>query len=226
MNRLAKGLFIFLIVCISCTILFLVVAACIEHRTVLHHLKCIFLPGQNTSACPSSEKTMREVVYMVNGLESVTDNYTFIDFGSGEGDSIKWVYQLSNIKNTIGVELSRVQAEESKKLFESISNIHILNINMIDYNFKPLPTILFLYEPLWKMTDTIQAVTIYRTVLDNLTSNYQDNVRTPIYIIYVSGHRQLLCMDFFESFDLLKTVVIPRFLGLYFNRVYLFKYKR
>ena len=166
---------------------------------------------------------MQKVVNIVKNIPQT--GFTFIDFGSGLGEILKWVYQLKNVKNVVGVELNSNQAEQSKEIFKSITNVEILNMDMTEYKFKPTPTILFMFEPLWGISDLTQALSIYKKVLSNLTSIYEDDTTTPLYVIYISGHKQLIPVDFFKSFELLHKTTAPRFLGIYSNNIHFLKYR-
>lgn len=223
MNNSTWGFLAFVIACLFTLVCFFIAAICIEHQTVCFYVKCILYPSKNMLGLPSPKHVMKEIVNIIKNIPET--GFTFIDFGSGLGEILKWVYQLKNVKNVVGVELNSNQSEQSKEIFKSITNVEILNMDMTDYEFKPTPTILFMFEPLWGMSDLTQALSIYKKVLSNLTSMYQDDTKTPLYLIYVSGHKQLVPVEFFQSFELLKKIRVPRFLGIYYNNIHFLKYR-
>ena len=126
----------------------------------------------------------------INSLEN--NNYIFIDFGCGVGNILNEVYKLNKFKKLIGVEKSKISYDIANK--NICGNIIIKNISMEDYIFENIPTVFYLYEPLWNIKDKKLKYNIYKKVFNNL--NKIDN----IIVIYISSsYGRDLDDNFFES---------------------------
>ena len=92
-------------------------------------------------------------------------------------------------------------------------------MDMVQYTFETAPTIIYMYEPLFRM-GIEDAMSIYNNFFLNLSSN-----RDMSYIIYVSGVKQMLSPDFFQKYNytLLHHCTVNRFCGLAANNIYLYK---
>jgi len=210
MNKFIK---IFIII----LILILLLLCKTEYNYISYNIKLLLNLTSNKGALPSSLSIRNKIIDIISSLPKI--KYTFIDFGCGEGDMIKHIYKYVN--NVIGIELDKYNANFSKKRFSSIPKIKIKNINMIDYNFKDIPTIFYLYEPLWLM-NKIDALKIYDKVIQNMSL-----INSKCYIIYVSGINPKLDKRFFESknYKLITYSYSIRILGFYRNNIYVFQKK-
>lgn len=115
-----------------------------------------------------------------------TKQYDFIDFGSGDGDTIYYFSKYFN--NLIGIELNNESYKLSLLKDKKNDNINFLNMNMINYKFNNKNTVLYIYEPLWGENKD-KAIKIYNNVFKNLlkafnNSYYNDN----IIIIYITSY--------------------------------------
>jgi len=90
-------------------------------------------------------------------------DYTLIDFGAGDGGVLKHLGHL--FRETIGVDIIPLDPS-------------IICMNMADYHFKNQPTVLYMYEPLHRMTDTYKAVDTYYRVLTNF-----DQITYPKFLV-------------------------------------------
>ena len=126
----------------------------------------------------------------LNSLEN--NNYIFIDFGCGIGNILHEVNKLNKFKRIIGIEKYKISYDIASK--NICGNIIIKNISMEDYIFENIPTIFYLYEPLWNIKDKNLKYNIYKKVFENL--NKIDNVK----IIYISSsYGKDLDDNFFKS---------------------------
>lgn len=147
------------------------------------------------------------------------NNYTFIDFGCGLGDVIEAVHNI--VDKVEGIELDDNLATIAKNKFSTYQNVKIYNINMIDYKFNDVNTILYLYEPLWLMKDKKQVHDIYTTVFNNLISQVKNS---KIIIIYCDGViNKQLDMTFFQQYNLklIKLIKEPRIIPFSYNNLYI-----
>ena len=149
----------------------------------------------------------------------LSHNYTFIDFGCGLGNVIKGVYNI--VDKVEGIELDDNLATIAKNKFSMYKNVKIYNMNMIDYKFNDVNTILYLYEPLWLMKDKTQVRNIYTTVFNNLISQVKNS---KIIIIYCdSVFNKLLDINFFKQYNLtlINKIKYPRFIPFSYNNLYI-----
>jgi hypothetical protein len=190
-----------------------------EKDHILYHIKCLLNNVKNTSGLPTHMHIITKIIKLINNLPK--RNYTLIDFGCGDGDFINQIYKCNNISKVIGIELNSNQAKHTQKRFSKINSIQIKNMDMINYIFQPIPTILYMYEPLWDLTEK-NALPIYHTVMKNIS-----HLTTPCYIIYVSGIIPKLDKSFFKlyPFKMLYHSQIPRLIGLNLNHIYVFEHK-
>ena len=80
---------------------------------------------------------------------------SFIDFGCGEGNVIVEIAKLKKYMKIIGIEISSISYKIALKKCINYPNIKIINMSMTEWIFENVPTILFLYEPLWIINDKI-----------------------------------------------------------------------
>lgn len=194
-----------------------------RERTGIYYYVSLFLAlifqggSDNKSglATPSSIfSTVKDVISAVPNHEK----YTLIDFGCGEGDVIRKLCPM--VHKCIGIELSESQCLIARKKFLKNSKVSILCQDMTTYHFSQVPTLFFLYEPLWDVKDTKLESMVYTKVFDNL-----DKVKKDIVVVYVTGvNKKFLSPDFFEKrgYRLLKQKENPRLLFAS-NTVYVWK---
>ena len=143
----------------------------------------------------------------------------FIDFGCGEGEVINEMYPL--FSSSIGVELNKDAAELSKTRFATIPSVTIMEMDMTNFQFPQTEAFtLFMYEPLWKLTDE-QAQSLYHTVISRAAmSNHE------IFVIYVgAAKRSKLTEQFFSNLGF-KTIVKTRAIRYVYrkvNEIFVFK---
>ena len=80
----------------------------------------------------STPKTISNIV-LDEFIDFDTKQYDFIDFGSGDGDTIYYFSKYFN--NLIGIELNNESYKLSLLKDKKNNNINFINMNMIDYNF-------------------------------------------------------------------------------------------
>lgn len=78
--------------------------------------------------------------------------FTLVDFGAGDGIVLKRLGHL--FAQTIGIDIE--PQDES-----------VIKMDMINYKFNDVHTVLYMYEPLHDMADSYEAIQIYYKVLDN-----------------------------------------------------------
>jgi hypothetical protein len=187
-----------------------------ESSHIYYHIKCL-LSSKNTSGLPTPTHIRSKITTLIKELPPLS--YTLIDFGCGDGDFINHIHH--SFHHTVGIELDKEQAEFTRKRFYGMPTIDILTMNMIDYDFPRVPHVLYMYEPLWKVSRD-EALTVYHTVMKNVSSSH---LYIPSYIIYVSGIHPILDETFFSNYPY--TMVhhsrARRILGWNANHIYLFK---
>ena len=171
---------------------------------------------ENIQGLPTPEHVRDQVCSLLDSIHAST--YTLLDFGCGDGDMIETC--LPHVKHVIGIELDEQQATRTKARFhkeieEQKVTIHAMN--MLDYSFDTIPSVLYMYEPLWMM-ERNEALSIYNKVI----SAYQSVPDS--YIIYVSRLQDpLLNESFFSSYSIIHQSRVPRMLGWDGNYLYLLK---
>ena len=187
-----------------------------EKEHLIYNLKILLNPSLNKSGMPTPSQVINKTIQLINTLPKL--DYTLIDFGSGSGDFIQKIYKINSIKKIIGIELDTEQAINTKKRFSKIKSISILNMDMVDYIFEPIPTIFYMYEPLWTLSKN-NALTIYHKVMKNIS-----HMTSPCYIIYVSGKNPILDKEFFKlyPYKIVHHSHVKRFTG--FNHIYMLKH--
>jgi cyclopropane fatty-acyl-phospholipid synthase-like methyltransferase len=178
----------------------------------------IFNLINNNASMPIPFFIKDEIIYNLQKIKNYKD-YTFIDFGCGYGEMIYNVKNLFN--NVIGTELDKHPADYSINKFKNNKNVKILNMDMVDYKFDNVPTILYIYEPLW-LLDKNTALDIYMKVLNNISK--VNNV----YIFYCSGtSAKPLTVEIFNQFNFKQIYHKKMYRGFYFpfvfNDFYIYK---
>lgn len=195
-------------------VLFLILKFIYDEYTYIEHMFQYLFMGRPWDAIPLPKNIKSMIVKILNELPP--NKYTFIDFGCAEGNVIDLVYNKTD--KAVCVELKKELTDKAEKRFKDIKNIEILNQDMKDYRYKSIPTILFLYEPLWSMKKE-DALPLYKSIFEKIPKDIN-----PFYIIYVSGIKKHLDESFFNSlgFKTDKHYKLRRFLGLASNNVFVF----
>lgn len=186
-----------------------------ESDHIFYRIKCILYPSYNNTGLPTNSHIRNKIISLVKSLPSM--NYTLIDFGCGDGDLINHI--KDHVHTIIGVEIDQKQAEQTSKRFLNNPSITIKSMDILDYHYESIPTILYMYEPLWTLKKEV-ADPIYHKVMKNISS-----VTSTCYIIYVSGVYPLLDESFFNkyNFEIVHHSRAKRMLGWYGNHIYLFQ---
>ena len=173
-----------------------------------------FTNNANIVGLPIPNKILDNIIIFIKKY----NNYTFIDFGCGLGDVIEAVHNI--VDKVEGIELDDNLATIAKNKFKTYTNVKIYNMNMIDYKFNDVNTILYLYEPLWLMKDKKQVRDIYTTVFNNLISQVKNS---KIIIIYCDGVvNKQLDINFFKQYNLtlINKIKQPRVVPFSYNNLY------
>lgn len=151
--------------------------------------------------------------------------YTIVDFGCGDGDFIQYMHStLPDRYSFTGIEMESDQANKAIQRFAGSNSIEIKHMNMVDYIFPDTSTILYMYEPLWTLTNQKEINSIYSNVIYQIKDAKRNNSDQDYYIIYLTAAiHPLLDESFFTSHDC--TVMhhsrMRRFVGYNANHVYL-----
>ena len=96
--------------------------------------------------------------YLIEKINNISDqyipnnnNYSFIDFGSGDGMILKKMHK--KYKKLYGIELyekAHILALENCK---NINNIYLINDSMENFKFPNDDIILYMYDPLFTIND-------------------------------------------------------------------------
>jgi hypothetical protein len=177
-----------------------------------------FLKKKSIVALPTIPDILKYVEVFCSSRKFA--KYTFIDFGCGQGEIIEKIHP--HVLNVEGIEIEKDVAEIATNRFTHISNIKIINKDMCEHKFKDVPTILYIYEPLWMVKDQRIIDKVWTTVVDNLLKN----VNKTVYIIYVARMcgQQLNTNYLLENnFRLIKMNFINRGLPFINNKIMVFK---
>ena len=178
-------------------IVLLVILVYQESELCSHTLR--FRPPYTAPLPSSMVKTIQRHLQVIPNLSS----YTLIDLGCGEGHMLQELYPL--VKRAIGVETEKRQANETQIRFLSNRSIHIYHKDLVQYSFEDQPTVVYLYEPLWKSESAKES---YETIVSKL-----QQLSSPVYIVYLSGlTKKELSSDFFKAhqFSVLHSESFPR----------------
>ena len=213
-------------------ILLLLVVILWHHESdhINYWLNCKFKNGVNMSGVPTPKTIRMRVNQLVDGLPAPAAGpsdpwYTFVDFGCGAGDIVATVKSSDSLDSVLGVELDAEQAARTRARFAGEPNVQIITQNMTDFEFPDVPLVLYLYEPLWCLPAE-EALPIYRRVLENLTESVKKGLRhVDVYIIYVSGVRPMLNVEFFTGYgaQLVHESRARRGLGWAGNKIWMFQ---
>lgn len=190
---------------------FLIVFLYHEKQHIDYHISCLIHTTKNKKGLPTPAHVIRRVQQIVNLLPIST--FTFIDFGCGDGTII--THMLAYVRHIIGIEIDEEQARQTQLLFSNLPSVTIKKMDILDYSFENIPTVFYMYEPLWTMTKE-DAIPIYTTVMDHIS------IIDECYIIYISGVRSLLDEEFFKKypFTIIYHSTVKRGLGWNGNQLY------
>jgi len=195
-------------------VIILILVMILEQDHIRYRLSCLS-SSKNKQGLPTPSPIRNKVLAY---LDHITSNYTVIDFGCGDGEMID-LFQ-PRFDHVIGIEMDEDQASRASARFASRQNVTIHAMDMTTYKFEQVPTVLYLYEPLWTAPDD-EAVPIYNKVLSNL-SGVSDH-----YLIYVSGIHQQLPESLFSDhgYAVVSHDTHARFFGVAHNHIYLLRYQ-
>lgn len=189
----------------------------IDGSNYIHFFYDFLFHGRPWAAVPLSSHIKNIIVNIINKIPK-NKEYTFIDFGCGDGNVIDVVHEKVN--KSVCIELEKSMTDLAEKRFKDIKTITVLNMDMLDYKYVQTPTILFMYEPLWSMKKE-DALVLYHKIIRKIPAG--SNI--PFYLIYVSGLDPYLDETFFSEyqFKMFDHIKLSRFLGLKKNNIYVFK---
>ena len=171
-----------------------------------------------TGMAVAGQPTPCHITAVVMIREHCGTAWELVDFGCATGDFIATVE--SYVGTVVGVELDCVLARRARsRLIYAYPRIQVVGGDMAMYSFREVPTLLYMYEPLW-LASRRSARHVYAIVLQRLVG-----IKQPIRVIYVTGNRrQHADPPFFARFGLhlVSQVRVRRGLGWWGNRVYLF----
>lgn len=217
-----KFIFIFIIILSLILIYIIVNTIYINKEQIIYHINYLFNKNNNKSGLPILNVISDKILKHIKDIKNIK-SFTFIDFGSGEGEMINKVRNL--VKNCIGIEIDKNTAINSVNKFHNIKNIEIINSDMTDYIFEDVDTIFYLYEPLWLLNNN-HSLEIYSKVFNNLINAFK-NSKNNLYVIYCSGEKVKHLDDIFfnkYNFHLINLTKISRGLPFLYNNLYFLKY--
>ena len=145
---------------------------------------------------PTPTYIKQELLRQLASIPNIA-NFIFVDFGCSEGYVIREVAPY--VREAIGVELDPILYLRAIK-WHNPQNVAIYNMNMISYRFDDTDTVMYMYEPLWKIS-YVEALSIYQQVFAKLRRINAEN----IYVIYCTGsNSQQLNIDFFRRFGFIQ----------------------
>lgn len=126
--------------------------------------------------------------YVIEKINNISDqyipnnnNYSFIDFGSGDGMILKNMYR--KYKKLYGIELYEKAHILALQNCKNINNIYLINDSMENFKFPNDDIILYMYDPLFTINDCNKIKFIYNSVINNLNKTNKNK-----YIIYVQAN--------------------------------------
>ena len=173
-----------------------------------------FFKGNNNSGIPTSSYINKIILNQLEKINNISE-YTFIDFGCGDGHVLINVHPLFNkVKgHVIGVDLDKdyidtaidnvnnhmnilykenilkdkflISSDKTNKKYKR-ENISLHLEDIINTKYKNEDTIFYLYEPLWNVGTKEESRGIYSKVFNNLKNTFSTNGKN-LYIVYISG---------------------------------------
>ena len=199
-------------------IIFIIIRLYNTERTYIMYYYESLIYKTNIVGLPIPQNIMNNINNYISNIKNI-DKYTFIDFGCGTGVILQNIHNL--VKNVEGVELDDKLVKIAKLKLDNYHNVHIYNMDMIDYKFKDIDTILYLYEPLWLVKDKEKTLDIYNTVFNNMIRQIKNS---NIIIIYCNGVlSKSLDIPFFNKYNLklIKLIKFSRFVPFTNNILYI-----
>lgn len=170
----------FNIIIIICLIVIYILLLLWQEKNNIQHIYLSFISDLPYVAIPTNPILLKNVNKIINKNILDKKKYTFIDFGSGCGDLVKQIHQ--DYYNTIGIEINKEAHNKAISNCINKSNIILKNIPMQNYYFSDVPSILYMYDPLFELNDCNEIDKIY----DNVLINY-DKIKNTKYILFISG---------------------------------------
>ena len=166
---------------------------------------------QIPAAVPSNKSILKKVKQY---LHPIKEEF-FIDFGCGTGSVLLFFH--NNFKKLIGIEIDKKTYQIAIENTKKIKNIEIINTDILKYKFELKNTVLFIYEPLFSL-DYKKAVSIYRTLFDNLSNIFSNNT---LKIIYVTGIFRKDITSLFSKYNFKTKKIYQKGAILLHNDVYI-----
>jgi hypothetical protein len=163
----------------------------------------------------------QELLRLLSRIPNI-EKLVFVDFGCSEGDIVREVSPY--VRKSIGVELDPVLY--ARAIMRNPQNVAIYNMDMISYKFDDTDTVMYMYEPLWKVS-YVEALSIYQQVFAKLRRINAEN----IYVIYCTGsNSQQLNIDFFRRFGFIllekKICRYSQIIPITSRTIYMYKLQR
>ena len=167
---------------IFCLIVIYILLLLWQEKNNIQHIYLSFISDLPFVAIPTNPTLLKNVNKIINKNILDKKKYTFIDFGSGCGDLVKQIHE--DYYTTIGIEIEKEAHKKAISNCINNSTIILKNIPMQNYNFQDVPTILYMYDPLFELNDCNEIDTIY----NNVFTNY-DKIKNTKYILYVKANQ-------------------------------------
>ena len=119
-----------------------------ESEHIRYYMSC-FMNSKNNAGLPTPIHCKNTVSKFISSIQTSNQSFTLVDFGAGDGDALHSFYPF--VSKAIGIEIDEKQATSTRDRFQSIPSVLIEHQNMVNYQFENVPTILYMYEPLWCM---------------------------------------------------------------------------
>ena len=197
---------------------------CRNYKILIHFIKwCIsFLFGINYNF--SNTILPKEISHII--IKNIIDikktekkRFKFVDFGCGEGNIL---FLIKNLFDELeGIEIDEKIAIKAKNNLSRFLNINIKNLNMQYYNYEPVNTILYFFEPISILN--IKEKNIYEIVLKNIEKTFK-NTDLIFYIIYVTDIFKLTYNNVLsELFDKYNFCLVKK-TSYCFRKICIYKY--
>tara|TARA_Y100000389_G_C17467626_1_gene527040 strand:+ start:5246 stop:5884 length:639 start_codon:yes stop_codon:yes gene_type:complete len=178
----------------------------LTRETIIFKLK-----NRGSNGIPTIKSNLSLIEEYSKNIPNFQD-YTFIDIGCGEGKVLDYVYSKKLYKNHIGIELeTKMYNIATKNLSDKKIQIH--NIDAGLYDFKNVPTVIYMNEPLYCI-DRINSYLTYEKWFRKFKKI--DN----IYIIYLTAStgKYLLDSKAIEKYNF-KIIKQKKIGGIFINRI-------
>jgi hypothetical protein len=125
----------------------------------------------------NSVSTLSKIIKLCKNMikDYNMQDYIFIDLGCGDGNLI----DLIESKKAVGLEIDeKLYLEAKKKVGHKAT---LINCDILDYNYDNKNTLIYMYDPLWKLGKN-QAALFYQRIIDNIST-----ISKNVFLILVSG---------------------------------------